>query len=184
MSLSDLAAIGSLVSGVAVLVSLIYLALQTRQNVLNQRAVNHHGRAQELSSFLRFITQEDLAGIVDRAAAGDNSLSDVEIVRYLWATQSILVTTEETFLQHEAGLLDAQFWASIERGTRLQCTIPGFRACWPLLRDRFAPEFTSYIDQLIRSTPPTAELLGVPNAWRSLVALEMKNASIAAAGKT
>ena len=37
MSLSDLAALGSFVSGFAVLASLIYLALQTRQNVKHKR---------------------------------------------------------------------------------------------------------------------------------------------------
>ena len=37
MSLSDVAAIGSLVSGVAVLVSLVYLSLQVKQAERNQQ---------------------------------------------------------------------------------------------------------------------------------------------------
>ena len=45
MSLSDLASIGSLVSGVAVLVSLIYLSQQTRQNTKHSRALIQQGRS-------------------------------------------------------------------------------------------------------------------------------------------
>jgi len=43
MSLSDLAAFGSFVSGLAVLVSLIFLLLQVRQTNRNQRALMQQG---------------------------------------------------------------------------------------------------------------------------------------------
>src|SRR5579871_6817411 len=43
MSLSDLASLGSFVSGVAVTVSLIYLIVQTRQNVRHTRALIQQG---------------------------------------------------------------------------------------------------------------------------------------------
>jgi len=41
ISLSDLAAIGSFISGVAVVVSFVFLAVQLRQNARNQRAIMH-----------------------------------------------------------------------------------------------------------------------------------------------
>ena len=43
MTLSDLAAIGSLVSGLAVLVSLVYVSIQIRQTERNQRALINQG---------------------------------------------------------------------------------------------------------------------------------------------
>ena len=45
MSLSDLASLGSFVSGVAVLISLIYLALQVRQTEKNQQSLMQQGQA-------------------------------------------------------------------------------------------------------------------------------------------
>ena len=44
MTLSDLASIGSLISGTAVLVSLVYLSLQVRQTERNQQASIRQGR--------------------------------------------------------------------------------------------------------------------------------------------
>jgi hypothetical protein len=51
MSLTDLASIGSLVSGVAVLVSLIYLSLQVKQAERNQQASIRLGPAPSTSSW-------------------------------------------------------------------------------------------------------------------------------------
>ena len=45
MSLSDLAAIATVISGLAVLGSMIYLAQQTRQNSKHTRALIQQGRA-------------------------------------------------------------------------------------------------------------------------------------------
>jgi len=48
MSLSDLASLGSFVSGLAVLISLIYLAIQVQQAEQNQKAQIQQGRAARL----------------------------------------------------------------------------------------------------------------------------------------
>jgi hypothetical protein len=48
MSLSDLASLGSFVSGFAVLLSLIYLALQVRQTKRNQQIAIRHSRASRI----------------------------------------------------------------------------------------------------------------------------------------
>ena len=48
MSLSDLSALGSFVSGIAVLASLIYLILQVRQAERYQKASVQQGRAARL----------------------------------------------------------------------------------------------------------------------------------------
>jgi hypothetical protein len=48
MSLSDLASLGSFVSGFAVLFSLIYLALQVRQTKRNQQIAIRHSRASRI----------------------------------------------------------------------------------------------------------------------------------------
>ena len=53
MSLSDLASIGSFVSGVAALVSLVYHAIQVRQAEKNQRAVLNHGYMTRVADYLR-----------------------------------------------------------------------------------------------------------------------------------
>ena len=62
MKLSDLASIGSLISSAAVLISLVYLALQIRQAERNQRALIHQGRASRMIALMAQIADP---GIVD-----------------------------------------------------------------------------------------------------------------------
>jgi hypothetical protein len=70
MTLSDLASIGSLVSGVAVLVSLIYLALQVRQAEKNQRALMNQGTVARVSESILGFAQPALNAISTRVHSG------------------------------------------------------------------------------------------------------------------
>ncbi len=53
MSLSEVASIATAISGLAVTVSLIYLAIQTRQNVRHTTALIHQGTAARTTTILR-----------------------------------------------------------------------------------------------------------------------------------
>ncbi len=61
MTLSDIASIGSLISGVAVLVSLAYLALQVRQTERNQRASIHQGASERSANLVLALSSPDHA---------------------------------------------------------------------------------------------------------------------------
>jgi hypothetical protein len=78
MTLSDLAAIGSFIGGVAVVVSFVFLAFQLRQSTHNQRtsiAIQRTALTQELSLGL---FAHDLP-LWARGGAADPSLTDEEI---------------------------------------------------------------------------------------------------------
>lgn len=100
MSLSDLASIATLVSSFAVLVSLIYLALQTRQSARNQRATIQWGRLQERNAGIRNITQADCIDTYIRGSAGDTTLDDAQCVRYFTLAANELREYEELFHQY------------------------------------------------------------------------------------
>jgi hypothetical protein len=54
MLLSDLASIGNLVSGLAVLASLVYLSLQLRQTDRNQKALMNQGTVTRNTDIVMF----------------------------------------------------------------------------------------------------------------------------------
>ena len=81
MSLSDLASIGSLVSGVAILVSLIYLAIQVRQAEKNQRAVLNQGYITRVADYLRWYAESPINELRTRVIAGDTSFTAEELLR-------------------------------------------------------------------------------------------------------
>jgi hypothetical protein len=62
MSLSDLASLGSFVNGLAVLISLIYLALQVRQTNRNQQIAIRHIRASRIVELQLALADPGVAG--------------------------------------------------------------------------------------------------------------------------
>ena len=78
MSLSDLASIGSLVSGVAVLVSLVYLSIQVRQADKNQRTLLQQGTSERGIAIVRHWGDSHIAQAYIKTMAGDTNLSSLE----------------------------------------------------------------------------------------------------------
>jgi len=79
MSLTDLASLGSFVRGVAVLISLVYLALQVRRAEKYQRAQISHSRATRGIDLQTTFSAPGLAEIVMRAREEAPDLAEIEL---------------------------------------------------------------------------------------------------------
>ena len=85
MTLSDLSSIVGMISGLAVLGSLVYLAQQTRQNVRHTMALIQQGRSNQVADRLGAISSDPtFAEVSIRGAVGDQTLSDVQITRLVY----------------------------------------------------------------------------------------------------
>jgi hypothetical protein len=110
MSLSDLASIGSFVSGIAVLASLIYLSLQVSQNTKHSRALIQQGRVTGITTNYLAMADADLAAAHIIGNGGIASPEEIKRRQFWLECTTALVRTEDSFFQHEAGLIsDAQF---------------------------------------------------------------------------
>ena len=150
MSLSDIAAIGSLVGGAAVLVSLVYLAQQVRQSATNQSAAVHQGRSSTVTDLLIRLSEPSLSRTFLRAASGDREIPAEEFYQYLNMFGAILMSWEDQFAQHKSGMLsdDRFFGTSAAVMTVLQ--LPGNYAAWKVYAaPLFAADFREYVESRI-----------------------------------
>jgi hypothetical protein len=178
MTLATLVNIGSLLSSLAVLASLLYLNRQIRQGALNQRSTMDRGRSQQVGEWLRFIAQPEIAALIDRGHAGDPMLTSIEIQRYLWSLYPLILHFEDSYYQHRDGMISDAQYASIVGHLRSRCPSPGFRAIWQQVRPRFPAEFVAFIDALMREIPPVrAEESDWTPRWRAWAAAEIAAAS-------
>jgi hypothetical protein len=173
MSLSDLASLGSFVSGVAVLISLIYLALQVRQAERNQRALVQQGRAARLVDFQMHLATPEMAALFVKGAEGGD-LSAVELFQFRQMSRAILASFEDTFYQHRERLLaDAPFRsARFIVGAGLASS-PGRRALWRLEREAYANDFRAYVDRLASAEVASRDGLA---EWRAALAAQLAEA--------
>jgi hypothetical protein len=148
MTLSDLASIGSLISGLAVLVSLLYLGIQTRQNVRHSQALIQQGRPARIADTALRIAELRESDAMDKCFGGSPDVTDKDVARFLNICRAVYVSAEDSYFQHKQGLLDEIAFASFEHSVRAGMGAPGMAAGWILTRDMYEPEFRDYLDKL------------------------------------
>ena len=153
MSLSDLASLGSFVSGVAVLVSLIYLALQVRQAEKNQRAAIRQGRADRTAAIVLAAANPGLAEDLVRAIIGAPDLTQKQLFQFGRYCFAMLNNYEDNFSQNRDGLLTDSAFATVVSTMEQAFRLPSFRVQWKRLRGSFEGEFAEFLDRLIARTP-------------------------------
>jgi hypothetical protein len=178
MTLSDLAAIGSFVSGVAVVFSFVFLALQMRQTARNQRATVHTERTMQVQDLVLSVAAAEVRGPMIRGYAGDPSLSAEEFMTFVIHATSTLRLTDEFYLQHRDGMIDDTRWEGNAFRIRSFLNSPGFRAVWRMSAPgSFSPAFTQWMDGLYRETKAAVGGPAPVAIWAALAQEEIQAAS-------
>jgi hypothetical protein len=153
MTLSDLASIGSLVSGMAVLVSLVYLSLQNRQLVRNQRALMNQGVVNRSSDTFKWLAEPHMSDLISRMIDGETGFTGTELTQIRMRLRNTMVSVRDTYVQHKSGLVDEITFESALGSVRALLAQPVIRALWNMDRATYAPEWITYVDGLIKETP-------------------------------
>lgn len=120
MSLSDLASIGSFVSAIAVIISLIYVSVQVRQAHRNQQASIRQGRSTRIVNLFIEASNPSVADAVAKGIAGATDISSTQFEQFRYYCMAHISHAEDSFYQHQDGLLnDAAFETFCRRVERL-----------------------------------------------------------------
>lgn len=148
MTIAELGSLGEFVGSVAVLVTLIYLAIQVRQNskITRMQMIQDAASSQQL--------------VIMRAMDDDMASNQEDPLwwkQILWIEMN-LRGYESTFLQLQEGLFEPELfdakmlrmknWFATERAIQL----------WYGVRLHYHPEFRSYVDELLVGIEPTKAL--------------------------
>jgi hypothetical protein len=151
MSLADLAAIGSFVSGMAVLASLIFIGFQLRQNTRAVRAAASQAHSQNWQQItLPIVEGGDFARIWRLGLEDVEKLTDDERMRFYAFAGSNLRFFEGARLQWRHGQLDKEHWHNVEKTAVDFAASSGFRAYWALRRHWLSPDFQEWYESLSR----------------------------------
>jgi hypothetical protein len=164
MSLSDLASVGSLVSGLAVLISLVLLFFQlrqlnqqVRQTERNQQASIRHGRSAQSVNIQLARLEPSVADAFRRGLQNPDEITQTELSQFLSICRAYIQHVEDAFYQHEEGLLNEDAFATALAGTRGLAGYLGYRTAWKWVRRGHAGAFRDFMDGVIahaRLEPP------------------------------
>ncbi len=111
MSLSDLANIGQVIGAIAVVISLVYVALQIRQNTNAVRSATAQTVHEHFANWYHLVAADaELARITASGLRDYASLSEQERTRFIAAFMSFLSYSQNAFLKWRQGLLAPSLW--------------------------------------------------------------------------
>ena len=175
MSLSDLASLGSFVSGVAVVVTLVFLLLQMRQSNINQRALMQQMRSARASDVILKQAEPGIREAMAKAFGLELSIGTDDLRSFVMIQIANLNGWEDTFFQHRLGAIDEASLETDRMVIKLHAQHPAFRATWRMMRETVSADFRRYVDTMVDETTPN---LGgdIDTAWRGLMAEELDRA--------
>lgn len=177
MSLEAVFYVSQCFASVAVVVSLIYLALQVRYAERCQRGLMQQARADRTSNASLTGADPALARIWTKGGAGDSDFTPVELTQWLLLTRAAFLSGEDTILQYKAGLMTKETYETYVAGVRFYMARPGFRAAWKVSRLQFGREFREFTDGILEEVrADIAEGLGV-SEWNAMVEAEKRSAA-------
>lgn len=178
MSLTDLANIGSLLGGIGVIVSLVYLAAQIRMNTNQVRASVHTARSNQAFELLRggdpAFMQIDL-----RVSNDAPDLDPIELRRFYDFQLARFHLFQDDHLLHRRKMIDDEAFAQTTRTIEAILRNAAIRRVWRMASRFFRPDFRTYMDALTTeieranaaSYVHTRSLL---DDWKAMIAEEHK----------
>lgn len=126
-----MALIAEIVGGVAIVVSVLYLAFEISQNTANMKAGNAMSLATEINE-LRFarVQDSDLDTLVRSGQADFDSLSEGDRSRFFSYFLVRLTNLDRLFYMDEQGLLPPGYADTLLPGFCASLAAPGYRSLW------------------------------------------------------
>jgi hypothetical protein len=177
MALSVLASLGSFVSGIAVLISLIYLALQVRQTERNQQVSIRHSRASRTVELHLALTDPAVAEAWLHGLGSPDEITRTELHQFTNLCRAFFFHFEDSFYQREEGLLNDDAFETVVAGARLLARSPGVRAAWKKARPNFGGRFLAFMDGVVAWAAGEPPLDASLEAWKVAFASEASRTS-------
>jgi hypothetical protein len=170
MNLDQLAKLGEFVGGFFVVVSLVYLAYQVRQNTQSLLSENYARLLERMSTVQSRLSMDaGLNHIFTVGAEDPGRLSRADRIRFSWALYELFGTAEFMYHQSLDKSLPPGVWARWEAAIGWWLPYPGIRAWWAAKPAPLAVDFEAFGSEIQRDERFDAAAI---QRWRRFVAGE------------
>ena len=149
MNASDIALaanIGEIIAAVLVVVSLVYVALQIRQNTHALKVTAAQAYVGNYNTITAQLTDSDFAVLWRNGLQDFENLEPGEQVQFSAIIGQLMRVMESAFLQWKGGALEDQLWEASERALKDTFMTAGFRQWWQFRRMWYCDDFRDLCD--------------------------------------
>jgi hypothetical protein len=149
VTLQDLGNLGEFLGSIGVIASLVYLAIQIRQNTRSVRSAAYQAAvASSVEAASLFASSETLSEAFSKGFRDFESLKGPERYRFGAYAYGLFRSYENLFYQHAQGAIEEQLWLGFRNMLQRDINVTGMTAWWDRERDIFSSEFLRYVDGL------------------------------------
>lgn len=160
MTLEQSYYIAQVVAAVILVLSVIYLALQVRQNTHAMRLSNFQAGSTNWANVLGILANnEEAADIYRRGMAGYDTLNETEQLRFRMLGMQILRMFNENFEQMHEGAVRQARWEAIQRAHIDMMQTSGLQTLWSSRKHWFPDDFQAYMGNIIERSATEARPL-------------------------
>ena len=155
MNWEAIGSVGDAIGGVGVVLTLLYLAHQTRQNTRAVRAASFQQVADSLSDVSMTVVQDpSLVSLLVRVNSDAASLSEEDTARYGYFLLATVRRIESLFFHAEQGTIESQSWLGTQQTLHIIFGKEIAQRWWAENSNRFNADFRAYIDQNVIAPNP------------------------------
>lgn len=154
MTLADFASLSTAISGIAVTVSLIYLALQVHQNTKHTRALIHQGRIARIGELVMASAEPSMAAAIVASTTGSATPDDVRRHQFRAYCAASFYGWQDSFAQHRIGLIDEDIFMQMKAAVAAALSVPAIRAEWETRIRVPGTAFAAFVDGIAAKTAP------------------------------
>jgi hypothetical protein len=153
VTLIELGSLGEFIGAIAVVVSLVYLAMQIRHNT---RAVRSSMHQDMVESTLRIAESSsdnpDVSRIVLKAEADYDNLTKEERFRFEAYAERVFGNFESVYYSYRNSMIEEDLWESWESSYLADISRDSMRRFWQEERPPHLREFMDFIDDYYRTS--------------------------------
>jgi hypothetical protein len=158
MNLQSLAYVGEIIGTVVVILSLVYLGVQVRQNTEAQRTENFARALDRLAAFQSMLsTDSEISTIFSKGLADISNLTTQEKLRFNWVLYEAFGAFEFMFHAARKESIDREIWSRWSEAIAWYLTFPGVNTWWDVRPLPFTDSFTLFVDSLLNDNPTDAK---------------------------
>jgi len=137
-----------LVANVGVLVGIIFLSMEIRQNTLAIRGTAIQTAATLSREQMYVIAQSsELSRIAVMGATSPSDLNPVDAFRFSYVVRTFWVGMQANYRQWALGILPEEEWAYYRRTLCMNYAVPAVHTRWLADRQLFIPEFVEVVEE-------------------------------------
>lgn len=154
MRLKQYALIAEVVGGLAVVIGLVFVGMELRQNTLIERVTATQALSINYENAVDALGKDtETACIYVRGINGLDNLNGIERYRFFVLWFHVLRAAEQLHFYSLEGMVDTRIWRGYERQLDEIFRLSGVQQYWQLRKDWYSDEFQRFADEIIASAP-------------------------------